>query len=107
MDINIKYKEIDKVAAVHKLLMGNSVLPSKLMLAKAIDAIYKEDSKQIERVEIGNCKNAVAGMDIEVFKDMARIGIRVGFKTQFMETNKTGLDEIIKVLTDISNQLEG
>jgi hypothetical protein len=115
MDVNIKYKKIDKLPLIEKAIKQGVIdctpwgTPEDIYRRQSelIEAVYEQDHKQIERVEIGNCKNAVAGMDIEVFKDMARIGIRVGFKTQFMETKKTGLDEIIKVLTDISNQLEG
>lgn len=103
MEVNIKYKEIDRKTIVAEAMLRvlNECSPWAdkktlfKMQAEAIDKIYKEDSKQIESVEFDK---PCSGFGIDVF---ARHINMCG-----MPLDKENVGQVIDILTTIKDQME-
>jgi hypothetical protein len=113
MDINIKYKEQNKQEMLtsiiddikerteHKFTRNNTA-----EWVKVIDAIYKEDSKQIESVEIrhpqANTIIQTIGRDMRIIYPSGG-----GQPGQSRTYTKSELSQYINLLQQIHDQLEG
>lgn len=110
MDINIKYKEIDIENEVMKQLqsvinnMKEGFCPSVSAYAKSIDAIYKEDSKKIESVEI---KHFVVDEEYQLIDKELRHGFKWGNEGSMEYITKSELSQYINLLQQIHEQMEG
>lgn len=110
MEVKIKYKEIDKKAEVEKGIREymNRTYPISIQkIVGIVDAIYKEDSKQIESVEIPSVFNECphifrADIKQDKHKDSVYMSMPVVWKV-----DKGTLSEFIDILTTIKNQIEG
>jgi hypothetical protein len=112
MDIQIKYKEVDRIKPITKLLCEQyryyhqgKVLDFKAT-AEEVGCIYKEESKEIESVTIKSPFES----DRHIFqatitkgknRDSIYISIPVLWKT-----DKSTLGEVINILTKIHDQME-
>jgi hypothetical protein len=111
MDIKIKYKEVDKKAE-GSFILGNMIDDFKrygsvrfMYYMDKIDSLYKEDSKQIESVEISDrYRKLYCNLDIK--SKMALIGVSNPDESANIALKKAELEQYIKTLWLIHNQLE-
>jgi hypothetical protein len=109
MDIQIKYKEVDKKAKVHNTLLQVAVLPMPGKIANAvnyIDKLYKEDGKEIESVTIPDLFN----MEDHIFKATIVNGKNKDYAFMSMpavlKLDKGCMSEFIDALLKIFNQMK-
>ena len=115
MNVDIRYKVIDKKVEVNKIITEainnyKGYAPHCEIrhdaYANRVEAIYKEDSKQIESVEIKrkDIKIIVCGQLISMTHTS-----KVGYQTYAISKpfNKSELSQYIDILTTIKNQMEG
>lgn len=115
MEVNIKYKEIDKKAEVLECLINRTETIRGMDFKNTvdfIDAIYKEDSKQISRAEIriGDfITNTISTSTKEKSDVVFGIEYKCGKTCDYFDTviNKEELTQYIDILTTIKNQMEG
>jgi hypothetical protein len=118
MDINIKYKEIDKKERVKQALQQAveectpwaESLNLQERQVELIDAIYKEDSKQIKSAEIRK-ETEYSKYILEAYINTDNgVTLRVGSQgkaTDGIDFNKSELSQYINLLQQIEKQMEG
>jgi hypothetical protein len=111
MDIQIKYKEVDKKAEVTKLLIKVKKTPyyvGEVELADKIDKLYKEESKEIESINIVNDDiKILIGYLSETKQLIAVVKTDIAIGSQFTEVfDKKALGQYIDILTKIHNQMD-
>jgi hypothetical protein len=113
MDINIKYKEIDKKAIVRECLEHRTETLKGMDINNTvdfIDAIYKEDSKQIKSAEIRK-ETEYSKYILEAYINTDNgVTLRVGSQgkaTDGIDFNKSELSQYINLLQQIEKQMEG
>lgn len=112
MDINIKYKEVDKKARIENIVRDiqertehGFVHNSVLGWVNVIDSLYKEDSKQIESVEIWRelIKNTPLKL-VTLMQDRRTLDIVQEYTSMCLD--KSELSQYIDILQQIHNQME-
>jgi hypothetical protein len=114
MELNIKYKEIDKGAKVLEILDAYSNYTRSAQKApgiikaysNAIGNVYKEDSKLIDSVEIS--RTFVKDTPIKLIRlDVDKRALITDQAYQCIAMNKEELKQYINMLTAIEKQIEG
>jgi len=102
MEVNIRYKEINKKAIVDEVLEAYRCgynTPTKELIAETIDRIYKENSKHIESVTV--LHRIKSGY--EFLKEMK---LKDNILTiNYEDFDKAELSQLIDILTTIKNQM--
>jgi hypothetical protein len=111
MDIKIKHKEVDKKAEIDKLFKEladpcNKInLNCQTGLANLVDAIYKEESKQIESVEISKYPSLIK-MVLKTDGKLLGINIVALGKIMAVSYTKSELEQYINTLQLVHSKME-
>jgi hypothetical protein len=112
MDTQIKYKEVDKMTEVIKLIAGykSDILKgaqtfTPRCMADIIEAIYKEKGNKIESVEIKKYSSVVK-MILKSCGNLLGINIQVSDLIHAISLEKHEVGQLINILQQIHDQMD-